>query len=906
MGEVFLAHDDRLDRLVAIKRLHDDHAATPDRRERFRREARIAARLNHPAIVQIHDVLQQGALDYLIMEYIEGRTLRERCDAGPMSVSEVLGIAHQIALGMVAAHDLGVIHRDLKAENILITPAGRAKITDFGIAKLRGEDTLTAKGAVLGTFRAMSPEQALGRAIDHRSDLFSFGILLYEALAGVSPFRADTPFMTVQRLVMDDPRPITELVPSIPSSLASLIHQLLAKEPLLRPRDFHEVADALIELAGQACDAPCHAGSAPGGGLPSRGDDTESTGDSPAPVRPRPASDPAAAAPAIPPGKMLSALADAGDGASARPRVPPRRRLKYAAAVGLAVGALGIGYVVRERGRSGASPRTPLIRVAVLPPDYADATGHPDIAQLASAVRDAVMAGVQARVGLELVHRRDIDIYVDGFKQTNRSQPKQREIQAAVDADEVIATRIECSSDSCKVTLERDTNASGSPPPEWFQLAGDSATYPRDTVAAHVRRLYAPPAGSLAPRDQQRYDGLVQGYWAGGDHALPIDQLLEEIVDIRQRSPRSLDVLLFEAEVLRNRYEQTKDPDDAGRLRELLRNADELLPDTYSILSAQFDLALSANDLKTAHVFLDRLATLDPDNSVTHLQRANLDSKLGKFEQARGELDAAARRDSLSWRVPYYRARMARQLVDHAAAQDAIHQLLERSPDNYAGLSLRAVEELETGRLACAEQDYARLVARAPHYDECLNLGSARSLLGWYPKAVDSFRCALAIRPDDPATLLDLAESLLLAGDTVAAEAQLHTLHEILVRKRGLSSTGVLEGVDLLIEAQALAYLSIDDPALASEARERADKLVTPGARPAAPSADALYTAALVHAVLGDRALAAGYVTKYLDGHDNPAQFGYRWFDYLRRDPVIGPRLVVPPSARSCETAAAP
>ena len=156
MGEVVLAHDDRLDRLVAIKRLHMDHSATPGRRERFRREARIAARLNHPAIVQIHDVLHEGDLDYLIMEYIDGRTLREHCAAGSMAVSEVLGIAHQIALGMAAAHDLGVIHRDLKAENVLITSTGLAKITDFGIAKLHGDDTLTAEGAVIGTMAMLA------------------------------------------------------------------------------------------------------------------------------------------------------------------------------------------------------------------------------------------------------------------------------------------------------------------------------------------------------------------------------------------------------------------------------------------------------------------------------------------------------------------------------------------------------------------------------------------------------------------------------------------------------------------------------------------------------------------------------------------------------------------------------
>lgn len=964
MGEVVLAHDDRLDRLVAIKRLHDDHAATPDRRERFRREAKIVARLNHPAIVQIHDVLHQGASDYLIMEYIEGRTLRERCDAGPMSVSEVLGIVHQIALGMAAAHDLGVIHRDLKAENILITPAGRAKITDFGIAKLHGEDTLTAEGAVVGTFRAMSPEQALGRAVDHRSDLFSFGILVYEALAGVSPFRSDTPYLTVQRLVVDDPRPITELVPAIPAGLASLIHQLLAKEPLLRPRDFHEVAGLLIELAGQVCDAPCHAGSSPGVGLPSPAEDTESTGDGPAPVRPRPASDSGARrvrrARTVPSGGSVSGLDDTADasvdplaravvagsggptpdpgiasgsdpggspdrsapldtrdhvtGASVPvgPRVARRRVPWYVAAVGLTVmGALGIGYAVHGGGHSGASPRVPLLRVAVLAPDYVAAADRPDIALLASRVRNDVITGVRARDGLDLVPRGDIDSYVEGFTQKHGHQPAQRDIQTAVGADEVIAIQFECVSSSCQITLERDASSSSSPPPTSFQLAADSAAHPGDTVTFHLSRLYpehpvrdAATAGSIDPRDYERYIRLVQDYWAGGD-ALCTNEFLAELERIRERSPRSLDVLLFQAEVLRHWYLQTKRPDQARRVMALLQDADALFPDTYGILSARFDSELAVGQLDDAGAILDRLAVLDPDSSATHLQRAKLHRQRDELALARGELAAAARRDSFSWRVLYYQALVSRELGDRAATRAAIDELLQRSPDNYGGLALLAHEELDAGRLACAEQIYARLLARAPLceplYDESVNLGYTRNQLGRYREAADSFHRALAIRPDAPAALLDLAESLLLAGDTDAARAQLRTLREILDRKRHGSPTGALDAYHLLIEAQSLAYLGRDDPALATEARARVVELVV-----AVKGSDALYTAALVHAVLGDRDLAAKYVTQYLNGGGSPTEFGYRWFDDLRRDPVLGPRLVVPPVARVCEPASAP
>lgn len=940
MGEVVLAHDDRLDRLVAIKRLHDDHAATPERRERFRREAKIAARLNHPVIVQIHDVLQQGAYDYLIMEYVEGRTLRSRCDAGPMTVSEVLGIAHQVALGMAAAHDLGVIHRDLKAENILLTAAGRAKITDFGVAKLRGEDTITAKGAVVGTFRAMSPEQALGHAIDHRSDLFSFGILLYESLAGVSPFRADTPFLTVQRLVHDDPQPITELVPAILAGLASLVHQLLAKEPVLRPRDFHEVADALIELAGQACDAPCHAGSSPDGRLPSSGDDTESTGDRPAPVRPRTAGAPAAAGSSgtpAPSSEIVSGLDDtavaptrplvrpvavspdrsapldtgdhaAGASAPARPGVARRRLSWYAAAVAVTVlGSLGIGYAVRGGGASGAPPRGGLLRVAVPAPRVSGPADRPDVAWLATSVRNAIMAGVRARVGLDLVPGDDIDDYVKGFMGRAGRQPVQQAIQSAVGADELIATHIECLPSSCQVTLERWASTPGSPPPESFQLPADSAGHPGDTVAVHLASLYpdhpvrdAAAAGSIDPRDHERYLGLVQDYWAGRN-ALSPDQLLVEIERIRARSPRSLDVLLFEADVLRHHYTQTENPDQASRAIELLAGADQMFPNTYGILSARFDILLDARRIDDARAVLDRLVLLDPDSSVTHLQRAKLHRTRGELARARVELDAAARRDSFSWRVLYYRAKVSRALGDRAATRAAIDQLLERSPGNYAGLSLLAREDLDAGRLACAEQGFARLVAREPLFDECLNLGYTRDQLRRYREAADSFHCALDIRPDDASARLGLAESLLLDGNTSEAGTRLRALRDLLARRRHDAPDGALEDKDRRVEAQTLAYLGRDDPAMAAAARTRATELLVPAARPSA-----LYTAALVHALLRDRDLAVKYAKAYLDSGASAADLAYPWFDDLRQDPVLGPRLFVAPFAPTCEASSAP
>ncbi len=257
MGEVFLAHDERLDRRVAIKRMRGGGQVPSHRRRRFRREATIAAKLNHPTIVHIYDVVQTAHGDCIVMEYVEGENLRQRIESEPLTLSEVLIYAHQIALGMAEAHDQGIVHRDLKSENILLARAGQIKITDFGIAQLHGEEVAAEDGSLVGTYRSMSPEQALGRTVDHRSDLFSFGILLYELLTGVSPFDAETPFLTLQRIVHAAPGALAELAPTSPPALVALVNQLLNKVPRLRPRDFHEVADALAEIMGGRCSRPC-------------------------------------------------------------------------------------------------------------------------------------------------------------------------------------------------------------------------------------------------------------------------------------------------------------------------------------------------------------------------------------------------------------------------------------------------------------------------------------------------------------------------------------------------------------------------------------------------------------------------------------------------------------------------
>src|SRR5215218_5147420 len=253
MGEVFLAYDERLDRQVAIKRIRSDKSATSERRERFRREARVAARLNHPAIVQVYDVLAEGDVDSIVMEAVEGTDLRTLIAGRPLPLEAAIVIARDVADGLAEAHRQGIVHRDLKSENVLVTPAGRAKITDFGIAKRllaeKTEDSLTANGHVMGTYRAMSPEQARGEEVDHRSDLFSFGILLYEMLTGRSPFAAENELAMLHRIVHDRQAPVREVHPAVPEELSLLVDHLLEKDPRLRPRSAGELGRELAPMA---------------------------------------------------------------------------------------------------------------------------------------------------------------------------------------------------------------------------------------------------------------------------------------------------------------------------------------------------------------------------------------------------------------------------------------------------------------------------------------------------------------------------------------------------------------------------------------------------------------------------------------------------------------------------------
>ncbi|HYG64049.1 MAG TPA: protein kinase [Thermoanaerobaculia bacterium] len=291
MGEVFLAYDSRLDRRVAIKRIRPGAVVTPVSRERFRREARLAARLSHSAIVQVYDILEEEGSDYIVMEYVEGTTLRDQVRERPMDVRAALELARELVAGLDTAHRQGIIHRDLKTDNVLISASGGPKILDFGIAKCfldSEEGSLTAANSILGTCRSMSPEQARGEPVDPSTDLFALGVLLYEALTGTSPFEAENPVSTLTRLALHRQTPVHKLNPEVPWQLSQLIDRLLEKTPEMRPGSAAEVRRELEEIASRL-GTTSHSGAPDEGTVATDIQMPTLVADLPVPSEPRPA-----------------------------------------------------------------------------------------------------------------------------------------------------------------------------------------------------------------------------------------------------------------------------------------------------------------------------------------------------------------------------------------------------------------------------------------------------------------------------------------------------------------------------------------------------------------------------------------------------------------------------------------
>src|SRR5712692_5562582 len=262
MGEVYRARDTRLDRIVAIKVLPTHLADRTELRERFEREARTIASLNHPHICTLHDIGHQDGTNYLVMEYLEGETLAERLKKGPLPMEQVLQYAIEIADALDKAHRKGVTHRDLKPGNIMLTKSG-TKLLDFGLAKLRqdaapatplselptAKDALTAQGTIVGTLQYMAPEQLEGKEVEARTDIFAFGAVVYEMATGKKAFEGKSQASVISAIMSSDPPSMSSLQPMTPPALDRVVKRCLAKEADERWQSANDLTNELKWIA---------------------------------------------------------------------------------------------------------------------------------------------------------------------------------------------------------------------------------------------------------------------------------------------------------------------------------------------------------------------------------------------------------------------------------------------------------------------------------------------------------------------------------------------------------------------------------------------------------------------------------------------------------------------------------
>ncbi|MFZ5805506.1 MAG: protein kinase domain-containing protein [Acidobacteriota bacterium] len=712
MGTVYLAYDPELSRHVAIKGLGTGQA-TPERRERLRREARAAAALTHPNIAQIYDVITQQEQDFVVMEWVEGQTLAELVDSGPLSPGEVARLGAQKARALAFAHRRGIIHRDVKCENVIITPEGIAKVLDFGLAQIQGlpqDQRLTQEGLVVGTSRAMSPEQAMGKPLDHRSDIFSLGSLLYEAATGQPAFAGETILETMHRVARAEYVPLREAAPHLPRELVEVIERCLERDPNRRFQDATEIAHALAGVSqtlGTAYLEP------------------------------------------VPRTTLLVRKLS--------------RHLPYAIVAVLVFS--GILALALLRGWLGA-PKP--VTVAVLPVSGELPTEQPLVS---TAVADALAGFLANLQGLHVVAGREVRAVLRegmGVREAARALGVRELVEAAISpGSEATTVRVQLSrldGLSGRILWSQTLEEVSSNP---LLLQERIATALQDGFRQFRirRRAKTPPQEAL-----EAYLEVKKRLDAG----TPSRSYVEELALLEKAeaaAPDFVDALITHASIERFLGGNLNDPKKLQKAEELLERAAQLDPEHPEIPLRRAQLAQARGEPEEAAQILRQLTRSRPGDPMAWRV---LGTTLAQLQQKEESEKAFARALSLQPNIVIWDQLSSARADwgDFAGARQAAEEILKRAPNHPLGLfRLGYVAALE-GDFALCEKLFSQLYPKTNLLLDLLNWGTCAFYLGNLEKALELYTEAQTKAPNDYRSYLNLADTYFWLGDR--QKAQLH------------------------------------------------------------------------------------------------------------------------------------
>jgi serine/threonine protein kinase/tetratricopeptide (TPR) repeat protein len=796
MGVVWLAEDTRLSRHVALKTVRSADADTTEGRQRLMREARAAAALNHPHIATVHDVLDVDGKVVIVFEYVEGESLAARLQRGPLSVNETVEIAWQLADALAAAHAQGVIHRDLKPGNVVLGPDGRAKVLDFGIARLvpAGADLSasapgTIGGGLVGTPGYAAPEQYLSRNVDGRADLYALGVMIYEMIVGRRPFSGNDPIAIATSVLRDAAPKLQDASDAwVPPPLESLVARLLDRDPSKRPASGYEI---LVEL---------------------------------------------------------SPLRDLESSPLARRTVKLRKRVPAGAIVaGVVLTAMVIALTARLQMTETRS-RTAAPVVAVLP--LANISGDTANDYLGAGLAESLITSLTALPHVTVLSRSAVD-------ETRQQYPDRAGFVQALDATYVVEGSVQTVADRLRVTLNlvrKDASVAWGqtvegPARDLFTLQSELAARLNEALA-----VQSPSNGRVSPAAPPTASEPAQiAYWKGRanldrrDVAGNVQAALKDFEDAIAADPRFAMAYAGLSEAQWLMYVQTNDKAWAGRALESTATALRLEPDRPAVRYSAGLTLFRSGQFDAARQELERAVALQPTSEDATRLLGRVLMRQGRIEDGMQQFRKAlaVRPNSVSLHSDMGFALYTAQRYPEALA--AFEKAVALAPNSAVGLSQAGAASQMLGDTSKALAYYERATAIAPRAETFSSMGTIYYSLGEYAKAAAAYEGALLIRPLGAVTHRNLGDAYQHLNRTAEAMKAYQQAVKLAEAEVSVSPS----------DARALARLAVyqakaQDDAAALRTIRRAEALA-PG------DEQVQQRAAVVHALAGrsDQALEA-------------------------------------------------